>query len=250
MRSLRRILLGGAASNPTLVREVESKLGCRAISGYGLTETSPVLTVSFMKLGIEATDDERYGRQAMAGAAIPGAELRVVDADENDVPADGKTVGQVVARGDGVMTGYWRQPEDTKHVFRGGWFHTGDLGVIDEHGYLLIVDREKDIIISGGENISSLEVERTVASHPSVYEVAVVALPHDKWGEVPKAFVVVRPGQSVTEAELLEHCRSRLARYKCPQCVEFLESLPKTGTNKILKRELRKPASVPAQTAR
>jgi len=250
LRSLRRILLGGAASNPTLVREVESKLGCRAISGYGLTETSPVLTVSFMKLGIEATDEERFARQAMAGAAIPGAELRVVDEEENDVPADGKTVGQVVTRGDGVMTGYWRQPEETEHVFRGGWFHTGDLGVIDKHGYVLIVDRAKDIIISGGENISSLEVERTIASHPAVYEAAVVAVPHEKWGEVPKAFVVVRPGMKATEAELLEHCRSQLARYKCPQSVEFLEGLPKTGTGKILKRELRKGVTVPVQSAR
>jgi fatty-acyl-CoA synthase len=249
IRSLRRILLGGAASNPTLVREVESKLGCRAISGYGLTETSPVLTVSFMKLGIEATDEERFARQAMAGAAIPGAELRVVDEEENDVPADGKTVGQVVTRGDGVMTGYWRQPEETEHVFRGGWFHTGDLGVIDKHGYVLIVDRAKDIIISGGENISSLEVERTIASHPAVYETAVVAMPHEKWGEVPKAFVVVRPGMKATEAELLEHCRSQLARYKCPQSVEFLEGLPKTGTGKILKRELRKGVTVPVQSA-
>jgi fatty-acyl-CoA synthase len=247
VRSLRRILLGGAASNPTLVREIESKLGCRAISGYGLTETSPVLTVSFMKLGIEATDEERFARQSMAGAAIPGAELRVVDEDEKDVPSDGKSVGQVVARGDGIMTGYWRQPEETENVFRGGWFHTGDLGVMDEHGYVLIVDRAKDIIISGGENISSLEVERTIASHPAVLEAAVVAMPHEKWGEVPKAFVVMRPGQTATETDLLEHCRSRLARYKCPQCVEFRESLPKTGTNKILKRELRKSVSVPVQ---
>ncbi len=247
VRTLRRILLGGAASNPTLVREVEAKLGCRAISGYGLTETSPVLTVSFMKLGIEATDEERFARQSMAGAAIPGAELRVVDEDEKDVPSDGKSVGQVVARGDGIMTGYWRQPEETETVFRGGWFHTGDLGVMDEHGYVLIVDRAKDIIISGGENISSLEVERTIASHPAVLEAAVVAMPHEKWGEVPKAFVVMRPGQTATEADLLEHCRARLARYKCPQCVEFRESLPKTGTNKILKRELRKSVSVPVQ---
>jgi fatty-acyl-CoA synthase len=176
----------------------------------------------------------------MAGFAIPGAEIRVVDLDGIDVPCDAKTVGQVVARGDGVMQGYWRQPEETDHVFRGGWFHTGDLATIDEERYLLIVDREKDIIVSGGENISSLELEKVLGTHPSVYEAAVIAVPHEKWGEVPKACVVLKPGSVATEAELLEVCRSCLARYKCPHYIEFHESLPKTGTGKILKRELRK----------
>jgi fatty-acyl-CoA synthase len=158
------------------------------------------------------------------------------------VPRGGKTSGHVVARGDGIMAGYWRQPEETDLAFRGGWFHTGDLATIDKDGYLLIVDREKDIIISGGENISSLEVERAINAHPSVYEVAVIAVPDEKWGEVPKACVVLKPGQVVSETELLELCRSCLARYKCPQYIEFLEGLPKTGTGKILKRELRKGA--------
>jgi len=246
LSSLRRVTIGGAASSPTLVREVEEKLGCACISGYGLTETSPVLTFSCIKEGLPSAGSERNTRQAMAGFAIPGGEARVVDSEENDVPHDGKTVGLVVARGDGIMDGYWRQPEDTEHVFRGGWFHTGDLATIDEDGYLLIVDREKDIIVSGGENISSLELERTITSHPGVYEVAVIAVPHEKWGEVPKACVVVKPGQLVTETELLDLCRSCLARYKCPQYIEFLEGLPKTGTGKILKRELRKGADAPA----
>ena len=245
LSSLRRVLIGGAASSPTLVQDVEEKLGCTCVSGYGLTETSPVLTVSFIKAGMEPGNSERQARQAMAGAAIPGAEVRVVDAEERDVPHDGKAVGLVVARGDGVMDGYWRQPEETAHVFRGGWFHTGDLATMDEDGYLLIVDREKDIIVSGGENISSLELERTITAHPGVYEVAVVAVPHEKWGEVPKACVVLKPGQIVTEAELMELCRSCLARYKCPQYIEFLDGLPKTGTGKVLKRELRKGAQAP-----
>jgi fatty-acyl-CoA synthase len=239
LSSLRRALIGGAASSPTLVREVEQKLGCSCISGYGLTETSPVLTLSLSKAGMEAAPGDRQMRQAMAGFAIPGGEVRVVDAEENDVPHDGRSVGQVVARGDGVMEGYWRQPAETQHVFRGGWFHTGDLATIDEDGYVLIVDREKDMIVSGGENISSLELERTITTHPGVYEVAVVAVPHEKWGEVPKACVVLKPGQVVTEAELIELCHACLARYKCPQYFEFLEGLPKTGTGKILKRELR-----------
>ena len=248
LSSLRRVMIGGAASSPTLVREVEEKLGCTCISGYGLTETSPVLTVSIVKEGLPSTGSERDARQAMAGFCVPGAEVRVVDAEGIDVPRDGKTSGHVVARGDGIMAGYWRQPEETDHAFRGGWFHTGDLATIDEDGYLLIVDREKDIIVSGGENISSLELERTITTHPCVYEVAVIAVPHEKWGEVPKACVVLRPGQVVSEAELLELCRSCLARYKCPQYIEFLEGLPKTGTGKILKRELRKDAQAQGKT--
>src|SRR5205085_10512970 len=167
-------------------------------------------------------------------------ELRVVDTEMNDVPRDGKTIGEIVARGDGVMAGYWRQAEATEKVFRGGWFHTGDLATIDENGYLLIVDREKDIIISGGENISSLEVEKALAANPNVYEAAVIPVPDATWGEVPMALVVLKPGTRTTEGELLEFCRSRLAHYKCPRSVEFLESLPKTGTGKFLKRELRK----------
>jgi fatty-acyl-CoA synthase len=198
------------------------------------------LTFSSIKASIQSGGSQRQARQSMAGFAIPGTEVRVVDRDGIDVPWDGETVGHVVARGDGVMKGYWHQPEETDHVFRGGWFHTGDMATIDEDGYLLIVDREKDIIISGGENISSLELERTLAEHPSVYEVAVIPVPSERWGEVPKACVVLKPGSIATEIELLELCRSCLARYKCPQYIEFLEGLPKTGTGKVLKRELRK----------
>jgi fatty-acyl-CoA synthase len=249
LSSLRRVVIGGAACSPTLVREVEEKLGCSCISGYGLTETSPVLTFSSIKTGLPATGSVRHKRQSMAGFGIPGAEVRVVDAKGIDVPHDGKTSGEVVARGDGITAGYWHQPEETEDAFRGGWFHTGDLATIDDDGYLLIVDREKDIIVSGGENISSLEVERTISSHPSVYEVAVIAVAHEKWGEVPKACVVLKPGQMVSEAELLELCRSCLARYKCPHSIEFLESLPKTSTGKTLKRELRKSAEGQGKTS-
>jgi fatty-acyl-CoA synthase len=246
LRSLQRVIIGGAASSPHLVREVEEKLGCTCISGYGLTETSPVLTFSSIKKGMRSSESERHSRQAMAGFAIPGVELRVVDADGIDVPADGETVGHVVARGDGIMEGYWGQTEETDYVFRGGWFHTGDLATMDKDRYVLIVDREKDIIVSGGENISSLELERAITAHPSVYEAAVVAVPHEKWGEVPKACVVLKPGSFATEIELLDLCRSCLARYKCPHSIEFHESLPKTGTGKILKRELRKDVHLPS----
>ena len=168
----------------------------------------------------------------MAGHAVPGTELRLFDHDDNEVPADGQSVGQVVVRSDVVMQGYWNQPEDTEHVFRSGWFHTGDLATMDEHGYIVIVDREKDIIVSGGENISTLEVEKTIATQPSVYETAVFAVPHEKWAKSPKPSSSSNLAKSVTAQELIELCRSCLARYKCPHYIEFLETLPKTGTGK------------------
>lgn len=240
LSTLERISLGGAAASPTLVREVEEKLGCLCYSGYGLTETSPSLTMSRMKPGAELQGEHRYIIHASTGYALPGTELRVVDANDQDVPRDGKTIGEIVARGDGVMKGYWQQPEATDQVMRNGWFHTGDMATINEEGCLLVVDRAKDIIVSGGENISSLELEKTLAAHPSVYEAAVIPVPDPKWGEVPKALVVLKPDAEATENELLEFCRSRIAHYKCPRSVEFLATLPKTGTGKILKKELRK----------
>jgi acyl-CoA synthetase (AMP-forming)/AMP-acid ligase II len=179
----------------------------------------------------------------------------VVDSEDKDVPRDGKTMGEIVARSDGVMAGYWNQPEASAEALRGGWFHTGDMATIDEHGYILIVDRRKDIIVSGGENISSLEVEKALAAHPGVYEVGVIPVPDEKWGEVPKGLVVRKPGSNLSETELLEFCRSRLAHFKCPRAIEFVESLPKTATGKILKKNLRKkysagPASASEELAR
>jgi fatty-acyl-CoA synthase len=240
LSSLKRITIGGAASSPTLVREVEEKLGCTCFAGYGLTETAPALTIAPMKPGLNWEGERRYAGQASTGYAMPGTELRVVDENENDVPRDGKAVGEVIARSDGVMLGYWQQPEATADALRGGWFHTGDMATWNEDGYLLIVDRKKDIIVSGGENISSLEVEKALCAHPGVLEVAVIPVPDRTWGEVPKALAVLKPGETATEAELIEFCRSQLAHYKCPKSVEFLDALPRTGTGKILKRDLRK----------
>jgi len=240
LSSLERIIIGGAASSPTLVREVEERLGVTCISGYGLTETSPSLSHSFIKRGFAFEGEQKYARQAMTGFPDPGTEMRVVDGRGWDVPPDGKTVGEIITRSDGVMKGYWNQPEATAEALRGGWFHTGDMATIDEDGYLLIVDRKKDIIVSGGENISSLEVEKTLVAHPAVLEAALIPVPDEKWGEVPKALVVLKSGAQAGEIELIEFCRSRLAHYKCPHSVEFCESLPKTGTGKILKKDLRK----------
>jgi fatty-acyl-CoA synthase len=149
-------------------------------------------------------------------------------------------MGEIIARSDGVMHGYWHQPAATAEAMRGGWFHTGDMATISQNGRILICDRKKDIIVSGGENISSLEVEKALLAHPAVYETAVIPVPDEKWGEAPKALVVTKPGLTLTEAELLEFCRSRIAHYKCPQSIEFVESLPKTATGKVLKKGLRK----------
>ena len=240
LSSLKRISIGGAASSPTLVREVEEKLGCTCFSGYGLTETAPVLTISPMKPGLSWEGERRFAGLSMTGYAIPGVELRVVDENDRDVPRDGQSMGEILARTDGVMEGYWNQPEATAEALRGGWFHTGDMATWNEDGYILIVDRKKDIIVSGGENISSLEVEKVLLSHPCVLEVAIIPVPDPVWGEVPKALVVLKSNMHASESELIEHCRSRLAHYKCPRSVEYLGSLPRTGTGKVLKKDLRK----------
>ena len=240
LSSLQWISIGGAASSPSLIRQVEEKLGCPCFAGYGLTETAPVLSTARLKPGIQMEGEPRYVAQAMTGYAIPGVELRVVDAHGLDVPRDGKTVGEIIARCDGVMDGYWQQSAATAEAMRGGWFHTGDVAVVHGDGYIHIVDRKKDIIISGGENISSLEVESTLLAHSAVYEAAVIPVPDEKWGEVPKALVVLKPGCEVSETELLEFCRAHLTHYKCPRSVEFLPSLPKTATGKVLKKDLRK----------
>ena len=240
LSSLRRIMIGGAASSPTLVREVEEKIGCACFSGYGLTETCPVLSVSLVKPELHWEDEQRYFGQAMAGYAMPGVEMRIVDSEDRDLPQNGVEFGELVVRGDGVMKGYWNQPDASAEAFRGGWFHTGDMATLDEDGYVLIVDRKKDIIVSGGENVSSLEVERVILAHPAILEAAVIPVSDRKWGEVPKALVVPRADASVSESELIEFCRSRLSHYKCPRSVEVVESLPKTGTGKVLKKDLRK----------
>ncbi len=242
LSTLEEISLGGAASSPALVRAVEQKLGCRAFVGYGLTESGPVATTAHPKSTFgDLDDDARIRRQSMTGFALPGAELRVVDLDGKDVPQDGKSIGEVLIRGDGVMDGYWDEPEATAQAMEGTWLHTGDMAVWDEDRYLLIVDRKKDIIISGGENISSIEIEKVIAAHPAVYECAVIGVPHEKWGEAPKAIVALKPGSSVTEKDIRSHVREHLAGFKVPASVEFCQELPKGATGKILKRVLRDP---------
>mgnify|MGYP004701934093 CR=1 FL=1 len=242
LSSLEEIHIGGAASSPELIRRMEQAFQCAVMAGYGLTETSPVATSARPKGTVRYRDDEdRARRHAMAGWPIPGVEVRVVDLQMNDVARDMRAIGEVVIRGDEVMDGYYNEPEATASVMSpGGWLHTGDMAVWDEDNYIHIVDRKKDIIISGGENISSLEVEKALFAHPAVLESAVVAAPDERWGEVPAAFVVLKPGRQATAEDLREFLESRIAKFKVPKIIEFVEgALPKTGTGKIVKRDLR-----------
>ena len=253
LSSLKKILIGGAASSPTLIRQVEEALGCECYTGYGLTETSPTLTVATpkpdeglftqaRKPGTPAENQLRYNTQAMTGWPLPGVELRIADAQGNLLPEDGIASGELLTRADGVMAGYWGQPEASAEALRGGWFHTGDVATIAPDGMVMLVDRKKDIIISGGENVSSLEVEAALLAHPGVLEAAVIPVRHERWGEVPRALIVRKPdaaGHELDEAELIAFSRGRLSHYKCPSSVVFVESLPKTGTGKVLKKDLR-----------
>ena len=241
LSSLRIIMLGGAAASPELIQRMSEKFKCNVYAGYGLTETSPVLTMGKPKPTLTfANDADRYRRLSMAGWPIPNVEIRVVDLSDNDVPKDGKAIGEVVAQSDNVMEGYYKEPEATRAVIRDGWFHTGDMAVWDEEGYIHIVDRKKEIIVSGGENISSIEVEKAIFAHPAVYECAVVAAPDEKWGEVPAAIVVRKPDTELNAEELMTFLEARLGRYKLPRLIEFSEEqLPKTGTGKIRKMILR-----------
>lgn len=242
LSSLRRVVVGGAASPVEYVRRVEQQFGWDYIGSYGLTETSPVLTMGYMKENLEGLSHEELWRiKAKPGIEVIGAEIRVVNEKGEEVKWDGKEIGEVTVRGDIVMLGYWNQPEETRNTIVDGWLYTGDLATVDEEGYIQIVDRKKDIIISGGENISSVELENVIYSHPGVAEVAVIAVPDELWGEVPKAIVVPKSGEPVTEEDIIRFCSARLARYKIPKSVEFVKSLPKSGTGKVLKNVLREP---------
>jgi acyl-CoA synthetase (AMP-forming)/AMP-acid ligase II len=241
LSSMRNIVLGGAASSPELIERMEKAFHCDVFAGYGLTETAPLLSTAFSKPGYTYTSDaDRYRRRAMAGWPVLGMEMRVVDPEMRDVPRDMQTSGEIVTRGDHVMEGYFREPAMTAAVMTGPWFHTGDMAVWDEDSFIQIVDRKKEIIISGGENISSLEVERAICAHPAVFECAVVAAPDETWGEVPAAIVVPKPETALTSEDLLAFLQTRLGKFKLPRIIVFSsDALPKTGTGKIRKLALR-----------
>jgi len=242
LSSVENVMLGGAPAAPALVKAIQEKFGCRCIVGYGLTETTPVVTLAWPKAHLMGESvEQQLERQAKTGYPLIGVEVRVVDAAGEDVKPDGQEVGEIVVHSNVVMEGYYNDPEATRDAIRDGWFHTGDMAVVDDEGYVLITDRSKDIIISGGENISSVEIESCLYAHPAIFEAAVVAVPDQQWGEVPKAIVVFKPGRTATEDELLKHCKANLAGFKVPKSIDVRDSLPKGGTGKILKAELREP---------
>ena len=234
------VTTAGAPPSPTIIGQM-TELGARIVHVYGLTETYGPYTVCEPQPDWDAlAAGDRARRLARQGVAYVIADpVRVVDPDMRDVPRDGATMGEVVMRGNNVMAGYFGDPEATEAAFTGGWFHSGDLAVWHPDGYIELRDRAKDVIISGGENISTIEVEQAIASHPAVLEAAVVAMPHDHWGERPKAVVVVKPGTSVTTEELIAHVKGRIARFKAPDVIDFVDALPKTSTGKIQKYVLR-----------
>jgi fatty-acyl-CoA synthase len=235
-----RVATAGSAPPTATIQGAQEKFGWQVIQIYGLTETSPFLTVSKIKPHMEDWPaEQKYRVQTKTGYPMIGVDIRVVDDAGSDVAPDSGEVGEVIARANVVMAGYWRQPEATDAVIVDGWFHTGDMATIDREGYIEVVDRKKDLIISGGENISSIEVEGLLYKHPAVLEAAVIAAPDERWGEVPYAIVVLKPGAQVAEGELIEFCRERLAHYKCPKRVAFIDVLPRTATGKVQKNVLR-----------
>ncbi|MCX5386417.1 AMP-binding protein [Streptomyces sp. NBC_00083] len=226
-----RVVCAGAPPPSRMIQRMEEELGWEFLQIYGLTETSPLLTMNRTRPADEALPaGERAHRLSRAGVPALGVKLKVSDS------------GEVLARSNVVLDGYWEKPEESAAALRDGWFHTGDGGTIDESdGCLTISDRKKDVIITGGENVSSIEVEDTIFSHPDVAEVAVIGVPHEKWGETIKALVVLVEGASLTEADVIAYCKERAARYKAPTSVEFREAIPRTATGKIQKFKLREP---------
>ncbi len=231
-----RFTVAGAPPPAAFIERLEKELGWEFLQIYGLTETAPLLTISKPDYVTEADD---WARRSRAGVAGIGVRVEVVDNDGNLVAKDNKAIGELRARSNVVFKGYWEQPDQTDEAIRDGWFHTGDLAVWDENESVHIVDRKKDVIISGGENISSPEIEDVLYQHPAVLECAVIGVPSEKWGETPLAIIVLREGEEVDEAGIIAFCRDNMAHFKCPTKVEFVPELPRTATGKLQKFRLR-----------
>ena len=240
-----QVITAGAPPAAATIERLEGEFGWNVTQVYGLTETSPFLTICEPRPEhARLSETERGVIKARTGVEMIGAgEMRVVDDKGDEVPADGQHMGEIVFRGNVILKGYYRDTEATEKVMAGGWFHTGDAAVVHPDGYVEIRDRIKDVIISGGENISSIEVEGVLLRHPAVQEAAIVGLPHEKWGEAPFAYVVLKTGATATEKELIDYTRERLAHFKAPHGVTFVNELPKTATGKIQKFVLRKGAA-------
>ena len=239
LSSLKSMLYGASPIPTALLRQAMDTLGISFAQGYGMTELSPLATVLHPEDHLHAEGSEFAARLKSAGVPVSTAEVKVMTEDNEEVPLG--EVGEICVRGPMVMKGYLNMPEATAEAIKDGWMHTGDMGYVDEHGYFYLVDRSKDMIVSGGENVYSVEVEAAVYTHPAVLEAAVIGIPHKSWGEAVHAVVVCKPGQSVTEEEIIAQCRPLIAGFKVPKSVSFQDdALPKSGAGKILKRDLRK----------
>ena len=240
--SLRQILSGGAPIAPELVKSIMETLGCDYIQTYGMTETSPYLTFSILKDHLKALPpDAQLKYKSKTGRPAIGVELKVVDEQGVPIAADEQQVGEIWVQGDTITPGYWNQPEETARAFTGGWLRTGDLATLDAEGYVNIVDRKKDMIVTGGENVYSTEVENVLYMHPKILEAAVFGVPDDRWGETVNAAVVLKAGETASEDEIISFCKEHQASYKAPKAIHFLDELPKTGSGKIYKKGLRDP---------
>jgi fatty-acyl-CoA synthase len=242
-----RITTAGAPPSPTIIGQL-SALGITVVHVYGLTEVyGPFTICEYQDAWDDLSADDRAKKLSRQGVSMVQAEdVRVIDRDAEglvDVPADGESMGEILLRGNNVMAGYFKDPAATAEAFAGGWFHTGDLGVMHPDGYVQLRDRVKDIIISGGENISTVEVEQALVSHDAVLDVAVIGVPDEKWGERPRAYVLLVPGATLTADELIDYARKLLAGYKIPRDIIFPDDLPRTSTGKVMKFELRKAAA-------
>ena len=237
LSSLERVAYGASPMPLPLLRLAKEKLRCEFSQGYGMTEVSPLITTLAPENHRFEDSDRQFTPVKSAGQPVLGVEVRVVDDQDRDVPV-GQS-GEIITRGPNVMKGYWKRPEISAEVLRGGWMHTGDMGAFDEQGFLYILDRNKDMIKSGGENVYSPEVESILCGHPAILEAAVIGVPDQKWGETIRAVVALRPGTDLTETELIAWTRQRMTAFKCPTSVVFTDSLPKGGTGKVQKSVLR-----------
>ena len=238
--TLRVLLSGGAPIAPKVVRRIMETFKCDYIQTYGMTETSPYLTLSILKENLlRLSPEEQFHYKARTGRPFIGVLLKVVKEDGNEILTNDEEVGEIIVKGDTVTEGYWNRPEETAAALKEGWLYTGDMATVNEAGYVNIVDRKKDVIITGGENVYSVEVENVLYTHPSILEAAVIGVPDPKWGEAVKAVVVLRPGREATEEDIIEYCKKEIAGFKSPKTVDFVQELPKTGSGKIYKKGLK-----------
>jgi acyl-CoA synthetase (AMP-forming)/AMP-acid ligase II len=239
-RSLRVLLSGGSPIAPEVVRKIVETFKCDYIQTYGMTETSPYLTLSILKDHLKKLPYEDQLRfKSKTGREFLAVQLRVVNDRGEEIRKDDTEIGEIIVKGDIVTRGYWKLPEETAKSIRDGWLYTGDLAIMDPEGYVTIVDRKKDMIVTGGENVYSTEVENILYMHTAILECAVVGVPDPKWGEAVKGIVVLKPGQKADENEIIQFCKDRIAHYKAPKSIDFIDALPRTGSGKIHKKGLR-----------